>query len=46
MSYLTYVATTARDSRLERFERAMRRFEGSRAGAARSRRVASEASWR
>lgn len=46
MSYLHYNVLTTRDSRLERFEEAMRRSEGSRARAARARRRLSEESWR
>jgi hypothetical protein len=46
MSQLYYFVTKNADRRLERFEKAERRLEGSRARAARSRRQASEASWR
>lgn len=46
MSNLYYVITKNADRRLERFAQAERRLEGSRARAARSRRQASESSWR
>ncbi|GAB2973291.1 hypothetical protein [Nocardioides montaniterrae] len=46
MSFLSSYLVSSRNTRLENFERTMRRREGSRARAARTRRRLSEESWR